>query len=103
LCMCVNRGGCGCASSLIISHINISLIHTHTHTNTHIYTKVILPRMYYQRYCGVSEDEWDPFDLIKEGFQGAVGVFFTTWVLTFTVCHGNKMAGAGGAEGAGAA
>lgn len=47
----------------------------------------MLPRMYYQKWASVDEDDFDAVALLKEGLQSAAGVFFATWVLTYTICH----------------
>jgi len=43
--------------------------------------------MYYQKWANVDEDDFDAVALLKEGLQSAAGVFFATWVLTYTICH----------------
>ncbi len=51
----------------------------------------MLPRMYYRNYAAVDEDDFDALALIKEGFQAAAGVFLTSWVLSYTIMHVDKL------------
>lgn len=51
--------------------------------------QLMLPRMYYQKWAKVDEEDFDAVALLKEGLQPAVGIFFASWVLTYTLCHVN--------------
>ena len=51
----------------------------------------MLPRMYYAQYARVDEDDFDPLNLVKEGFQPSFGLFMFTWIAAYNFFHGEKL------------
>ncbi len=57
----------------------------------------MLPRAYYTQYARVDEDDFDPLNLLKEGFQPSFGLFFVAWIVAYNFFFGDKLVtGTGG-------
>lgn len=49
----------------------------------------------------MDEEDFDPLNLMKEGWQPAFGLFMFTWIAAFNAFHGAKLAELAAAAAAG--